>query len=137
MGVLRKFLALSLHKVAKCKKKLKRYTFVGRLFSVQINLCVSWIAGPNFILMRCSNCEKKTCIEQRRRHEFFQGRALGCSRGGFPSHFSISRGSGAQLRFLVASMVKMNEIRGQGGPRNPCLCLPTPMACEQYYSIRR
>ena len=61
-------------------------------------------------------------LNQGRRQEFFQGRALGGSRGGLPSHFSISRG-GAQPRFLVASMVKMNEFSGQGGPWPP---LPMP-----------
>ena len=61
---------------------------------------------------------------QRRRQEFFQGRALGGSRGGLTSHFSISRG--AQPWFLGASMVKMKEFSGQGGPWPPlayaCLC---------------
>ena len=63
-------------------------------------------------------------LKQGRRQEFFQGRALRGSRGGLPSHFSISR---AQPRFLVASMVKMKEFLGQGGHGPPCLCLPTPL----------
>ena len=52
-----------------------------------------------------------TLIEQTqgRRQEFFHGRALGGSRGGLPSHFSISLGGGAEPRFLAASiMVKVN-----------------------------
>ena len=58
---------------------------------------------------------------QGRRQEFFQGRALGGSRGGLPSHFSISRAGGAQPRLLVASMVKMNfRARGHG----PLLPMP-------------
>ena len=60
---------------------------------------------------------------QGSRQEFFQGRALGDSRGGLPSHFSISRG-GAQPRFLVASMVKIKEFSGQGGPCPPPLPMP-------------
>ena len=66
---------------------------------------------------------------QGRRQEFFQGRAPGGPRGGLSSHFSISRGRGAQPRIFVASMVKMKEFRGQGGhpPPPACLCLPTPL----------
>ena len=70
-----------------------------------------------------------TLMEQTlgRRQEFFQGRALGGSRGGLPSHFFKFQGGGAQPRFLVASMAKMKEFRGQGWPCPPCLCLPTPL----------
>ena len=52
---------------------------------------------------------------QGRRQEFFQGRA--------PSHFSNSRGGGAQPRVLIGSMVKMKEFSGQGNHDPP---LPMP-----------
>ena len=72
---------------------------------------------------------------QGRRQEFFQGRALGGSRGGLPSHFSISRGA-AQPRFLVASMVKMKKFSGQGACP-ACLCLPTPLVISTIGARKR
>ena len=68
-----------------------------------------------------------TLIEQTqgRRQEFFHGRALGGSRGGLPSHFFKFQGGGAQPRFLVASMVKMKEFRGQRHVHYPIIAILT------------
>ena len=63
---------------------------------------------------------KSACYNQRRRQEYFQGRALEGSRGGLPCHFSISRGVGLNPDFWSLQWSKWN------GP--PCLCLPTPLA---------
>ena len=94
-------------------------TLYHNLVSIRLDL------KPIFIVMLVKNNTRRvdiiysTCscliLGQGRRQEFFQGRALGGSGGGLPSHFSISRGRGAQPRFLAASMVKMKEFLGQGG----------------------
>ena len=63
---------------------------------------------------------------QGRRQEFFQGRALGGSRGGLPSHFSISKG-GLNPDFWSLQWSKWKNFRARGAMPPPCLCLPTPL----------
>ena len=77
----------------------------------------------------CHHCAKIDV--QGRRQEFFQGMALGRSRGGLSNQFYISRGGGAQPRIFVASVVKMKEFRGQGGIA-PHLPIRTAHACVDF-----
>ena len=53
---------------------------------------------------------------------FSRGGLSGAPGEGSPAIFQFPGGGGAQPQFLVASMVKMKEFSGQGGP-----CPPLPM----------
>ena len=61
-------------------------------------------------------------VIQGRRQKFFQGRALGGSRGGLPSHFPISRGGGSTPIFGRFNGQNERIFRPGGGP-----CPPLPM----------
>ena len=65
---------------------------------------------------------------QGRRQEFFQGRALGGSRGGLPAIFQFPGGGGGSTP-IFGRFNGQNEriFRPGGGHGPPCLCLPTPL----------
>ena len=58
--------------------------------------------------------ENSVDVNQGRRQEFFQGRALGGSRGGLPSHFLISRGGGLNPDFWSLQWSKWKNFRARG-----------------------
>ena len=67
-------------------------------------------------------CPKQLIVTKGVGRNFSRGGLSGAPGEGSPAIFQFP-GGGAQPRFLVASMVKMKEFSGQGGPWPP---LPMP-----------